>query len=636
MKTELSDSGKKRPRGHWLIDISVICIILTMLWFMFYFNPYPERQPSSSTDSLVKEREQQSEEQFKHNMKELEKVRKKFEDVAKEAGLDPEKDNIDPFGFLGIDEHKEDMENSHKAALKLKLIDLDIQGMDDYYTGDFKSAEKLFQKSLHKLPARPFPWFFLGCTRFELERYGDAEECFSKAYQLEPQSKSSLLISNMCSKLKSITSPEAGEIINAYDISYKQTMDYLKLSEPAFSLASTFSSPFSSDPIYVRAKQLTGVAFARQQTKILHEFVTTDDIEQKLILLLLMNKKTAGKLITELASKHPGHLDLQYLSFFNKHFSSENDQKNKAEFSDDLERMKTKDPENGFLILLGMDSNDEEKPFNENEIQVFHRAVMSKNFKPFISFRIHKVMMKRIEVFGPLVNTSTMGYFYNISNPFYPLRTTPKRAMNTVLKYLIEGKRYQADALLSDILSLLKLIRSSANGMLPILLSDSIDTSVTEKLLHRCHKLGLNKHFIKHITRYKKILQRGQMNRAGAMHLLGFIEIPMRKIMKTNFAFDTCRETFQERADRMLRLYKGVFEKKAIDHIDNIDSDDVLASHQYQSVVCLRLLKSKKALPLLEKLSKHPDPILAFLSIKAAKEIKQNPQEIPEKEENNP
>ncbi len=395
MKTKPTESEKNGFRAHWLIGISAIGIIITMLWFMLYYNPYPDRHHSNKTELQVKEREKQGKQQFEHNMKELEKVRKKFEDVAKEAGLDPEKDDIDPFGLLGIDEHKEDMENSHKAALKLKLIDLNIQGMDDYYTGDFNSAERLFQKSLRKLPARPFPWFFLGCTRFELERYGDAEDCFSKAYQLEPQSKSSLLISKMCSQLKNITSTEAGDVINAYDISYKQTMDHLKLSERSVSLASIFSSPFSSDPIYVRAKQLTSVPFARQQTKILHEFVSTNDIDQKVLLLLLMNKKTAGKFITELSSSHPTHLDLQYICFFNQYFGSERDKKAETEFRSALTRMKSKDPDNGFLILLGMDTPDEENPFDENEVKVFHQAVVSNTFKPFIDATLRSQYMSQ-------------------------------------------------------------------------------------------------------------------------------------------------------------------------------------------------------------------------------------------------
>ena len=50
-----------------------------------------------------------------------------------------------------------------------------------------------------------------------------------------------------------------------------------------------------------------------------------------------------------------------------------------------------------------------------------------------------------------------------------------------------------------------------------------------------------------------------------------------------------------------------------------------LASYEYSAVVILQMLKDPKALPILEPLVEHPDPLLSRLAREAIADIKSKP-----------
>jgi hypothetical protein len=83
---------------------------------------------------------------------------------------------------------------------------------------------------------------------------------------------------------------------------------------------------------------------------------------------------------------------------------------------------------------------------------------------------------------------------------------------------------------------------------------------------------------------------------------------------------------YQNRALRLLRLYPDRFRTEAIENLRHV-SEAGYKSYGFdcRAVVILQMLKDPKALPILEPMVGHADPLLSRLAQEAVAEIKKNP-----------
>jgi hypothetical protein len=295
------------------------------------------------------------------------------------------------------------------------------------------------------------------------------------------------------------------------------------------------------------------------------------------------------------------------------------------DYAQDFATAQADEPENGFLTLLGITGTDDDYkvPLNAAEIALLTRATHSKEFQMYFSYRAQEVAKENRarggECFDPWSEAPASPIV--MSDVRYVIR----RAGATIPALFEDGKEAQAQALLSDVQLLIARVRSQDGGGIPSLAADWMDEQIAWTLdayAERAKRADL----LERIFAMREAAARQEaLASAGVTDSLALLELPVPRIREALLSRNRI-SSFESRALRMLQLYPDRFRQEAFESLRWVSAEGhTNLFDEYKAVVILQMLKDPKALPILEPLGQHADPLLSRLAQKAIADIKSKP-----------
>ena len=589
----------------------------------------PAAQP---TGDIVKETDEATARENVEKQKEWSEVMEKIRSMWKDLDVKVEPNEMpDPLGIFGLNQLKEKAEAAQKSTAKVVVTEPDLQALDAYAAGQFTQVEELLNDAAQAPDKRPFPLFLRGCALFELKRFSEAAACFDEALALQKDSRMCCLLAEMSRNLEESPGATDGDIWTAFDFAYKVTTDRVPMPTEkgeSPSLAAAFTSPISFDPIRARLDQAAALIRQKRQIGILQDYLKATDLNQQLDLALLMDEKLGRMAIVNLSKEHPENKELQVFAFLVRYYGGADDKLSQRgpNYAQDFAAAQADEPENGCLVLLGIaDTEDNyDQPLNAAEIDIFGRAVHCKEFNTHFAYRGREAAAESRAQGGECFESLSQGHAGPIV--LSTIRHIARRANINILKLFEDGKEAEAQALFADVRLLSAKVLSEHSGNTNALLSAN---GMTEPLCRKLQEYAVRANredlLEKILPEREAVVRSEAVLSAGVENAWAFWELPVRR-MPEIFWSDQPFSFYQNRALRLLRLYPDRFRTEAIENLRHV-SEAGYKSYGFdcRAVVILQMLKDPKALPILEPMVGHADPLLSRLAQEAVAEIKKNP-----------
>ncbi len=587
--------------------------------------PQPANDIVKETDAAIARETAEKQKEWSETM---EKLRAMWKDL--DVKIEPN-EVPDPLGIFGLNQLKENAEAAAKSTAKIVVTEPDLRALDAYAAGQFAQVEESLKDAANAPGKRPFPLFLRGCALFELKRFAEAAASFDEALALQKDSRMCCLLAEMSRNLEKSPDATDEDIWTAFDFAYKATMDRMPMPKEegdSPSLAAAFTSPISFDPIRVRLDQVVARIRRNRQIGILQDYLKATDLNQQLDLALLMDKKLGRMAIVSLSKEHPENKKLQVFAYLVRYYGGADDKLSQRgpDYAQDFAAAQADEPENGCLVLLGIaDTEDNyDQPLNAAETDILKRAVHCKEFNTHFGYRGREAAAESRAQGGECFESASQSHAGSVV--LSTVRHVAHRADMNILKLFEAGKEAEAQALLSDVRLLAAKVRSENSDNVSALLSANVMTEpLNRKLQEYAVRLNREDLLEKILPEREAVMRSEAVLSAGVENELAFWELPVRR-MPEIFWSDKPFSFYQDRALRLLRLYPDRFRNEAIEDLRHVSEAGYKPfDFDYRAVVILQTLKDPRALPILEPIIGHADPLLSRLAQEAVADIESNP-----------
>jgi hypothetical protein len=397
------------------------------------------------------------------------------------------------------------------------------------------------------------------------------------------------------------------------------------------SITPLFNTPISFDPIRMRLDQAAERIRRKRHLGILQDYIRATDLNQQLDLALLMDVRLGRLAIISLSKEHPENKELQVVAFLVRYYGGPDDKLSRRgpDYTQDFATAQADEPENGYLLLLGVDETFEKEkvPLTPAEIDLLKRAVHSKAFDTHFGCRDREAAAESRARGGECLELPSQGRLHPHPCSIRAVGHIVRRAGLTIVGFFKAGKEAEAQALLSDVELLIATVRSEhSDSALRSLNAHSMAASLSRKLAEYAapaKRADLLEKVIPEweaAVRFEAIAGAG----AGAGNKWTLLELPVRRIRYSDSSDQSI--LLENSGLRTLRLYPDRFRDEAFENLRYVnDKGQTSFLLEYNAIVILQMLKDPKALPILEPIVGHADPLLSRLAREAVAAIKSNP-----------
>lgn len=509
-----------------------------------------------------------------------------------------------------------------KALARITLTEPDTSALRAYCHGKLAQAEDLFKQSERTRPGRAFPAYFLGVIALERGRPGQARTSFRLAAGREPECRSARLLARLADRWPARRQPSAAELSVMFERACRDAADELGLNWPReAAVVEPFGSPLLADPVLLKAQEVVGQFVRDDLWDLAYRMVKARDPAEKLKAVLAMGENVfADALLHTLARDFPDARRLQTFVFLYRNFVRRPSQA--ADFSEELAAARERDPDNGALILLGVNpgrtvgGERSYPPLSEAELAEFRRGVRASRLETFAAFGREEAERYRRERFGPFA--SAIG---PVPLPFIHTRLAhvARRAAATVGLLLKEGNTDEALKLASDVETLAERLLAESKEARARLVADAILDALYETMGDYAARAGKKPLLLTCLERRAEVCRRrAERMVAWDPFLVTMSRTPVPRLAEAGAQVGRSTEAIAEVFRRKLAAEPERHFERAMAVLSGMSAESAPAGAG-EWLVVLAELRNRNAVPLLIRLAGHRDPLIAHLATAAFK-----------------
>ncbi|MBM4037531.1 MAG: HEAT repeat domain-containing protein [Planctomycetes bacterium] len=524
---------------------------------------------------------------------------------------------------FALDRMKGESQKVRDALAKVVITEDDADGLRLYCRSDYASAAKKFTDSDGSKPNREFPVYFLGAIAFQGEEYAKAEELFSQAIARNRECRSAFVLrrlAKLCDGRRGIPDLELALLFDqaarqaAADLALEKEIEEPTFAEMAF-------PTLASDPVLYKMLEALDIIRAEDLGNLLKSLPEAKSVERKLTIALLTGSEVLAKpLVSAIAQEHPESKDAKVYAFLHRHYVRPYAELRKPldGFAAELTAVRQLDPDNGALMLLGIapgpDGEDPEA-LKQEELALFRKGVKAREFRTFEGFLEAEVNREHTALYGGLWPCAPRARTPAIT---ISIRWVAQRAAANIVQLAKGGKTDEAIGLLSDVEALTDRVRAEAYGWFRKTIGADMIVGPVYRTVRKSAQEAHDKRLLDRCLAGAAAVYRHEAEGHIVAGGFGFtpLRIPVLRLQQFLWRVEDTPGFATELYARRLRADPVRHYKSATKALAYAYEDYVMSS-VYPNVVILGDLKNPEAVPLLAKLAKHSDPLLAYMAARA-------------------